>query len=322
MAQVSDFNVMPNPVFVKCKTAECVKFEKTDLAFAYRTQLVKAGGRPPGAFATGVATKQLKRNDCDRDDSCLKQLAQLARTPYALYTDLDVDKDNFVVMTGRVVSDEGKRAREAMTVRLPKGKEPLADVVQVALGRLFEQLKVKELSVPKAAVAEVKTPDIVKPPTEPVKPIETLKTPEPTKPVTDVAKVEPTTVTDMMPPPMPTVETKSSAAPIGLLVGGTVVALAGGIIWGVGAGQMAALKINDGALPIGRRDSGTTQAVNGSLSTQTVGAVALGVGGVAAVSGLVWLLTQEKGEAPKSTSVTFGIAPTGNGGMASIQGSF
>ncbi len=62
-----------------------MKFEKTDLAFAYRTQLVKAGGRPQGAFATGVATKQLKGNDCDRDDSCLKQLA-LGTQCQALYT--------------------------------------------------------------------------------------------------------------------------------------------------------------------------------------------------------------------------------------------
>jgi hypothetical protein len=256
--------------------------------------------------ASRQAFASLKRQDCDRSDECVGQLAAKAKALYGVYGEVDLDTSNMVTATGRVVRDDGVKVREAVVVKLPMGKEPYRDVVKVAITRLFEQLKVSQLPVAKP-VEVVKTPEVVKAP-EPVK-VPEVKT----------AEVG-------MPPPMPppVVEAKvepSKAAPIGLLVGGAVVALAGGIIWGVGVSQVSPLNVNNGAVGGGRRDEATTKTIGSSEATQTVGAVALGVGAVAAASGLVWLLTQEK-DVTKSTTITFGIAPTGNGGMASIQGSF
>ncbi|MCC6336641.1 MAG: hypothetical protein IT380_21960 [Myxococcales bacterium] len=124
----------------------------------------RAGALVPDTGSLEVAIKQLKRTDCDREDACLQGLAQKAETLYALYGSVDYTLEGAVVATGRVVRDDGQVVSGPSTVSVPKSTDTFKDVARVALTRLLEQLRLKELPPSRPVAVSPPQPEHVGPP--------------------------------------------------------------------------------------------------------------------------------------------------------------
>ncbi len=303
---VGNLPIITFPLQVKCTTPECKKIDKKELDYAFRSAMIEAGVRPLNRDGSDIMAK-LKRQDCETSDDCLSELARLSAQLYGLYVQLDIDKDNNVIVTGRIVRDDGKITRETSSVRIPKGSETLKAVAPVAFNRFCVQLNLAGISTSRP-VEPVKPPVVVKE-------IVVVKAPE------VVGKPDPLGVT-RPPDPPPVVVEKSKALPIGLMAGGGAAAVIGSVLWGVGAGEAGALKVTDGAVTSGNYVPGAGSKVSGSQTKQILGGVVLGLGVASAVTGLVLLLTQDAAEEKSEQKLSFGFAPTANGGVAVVQGSF
>lgn len=251
----------------------------------------KSGALVPDTASLELAVKELKRQDCEREDECLKQLAAQAQTLYALYASVDYSLEGAVVATGRVVRDDGKIASALQTVTMPKGKDAFRDVAKVALVRLLEQLELAKL-----------------PPFRPVeKPVEVK---------TDVPKQEPE-VKLPPPPPPPVVEKGVPPAKIAgwTMVGVGAAALVGGVVMlAVADPQLDGARV---IVPTGTQSQGeAADAYRTARTQQTIGGVIAGVAGAMAVGGLVMVLMTGDDEPTKSVSVM----PVAGGAMVSIGG--
>lgn len=167
-----------------------------------------------------LALKELKRQDCEREDECLVQLAKKAESLYWLYTSVDYTLEGAVVVSGRIVRDDGKIVSPFETVKLAKGATR-SRTSRRTLTQLFVQLKIGEL--PATRPVEVVKEPVKDPVKDPVK--------EPVKePIKDP------------PPPMPPLIVEDTgagqrSAGRGLVYGGAGVLVVGGVLAGVGAGM-------------------------------------------------------------------------------------
>ncbi len=305
--------VAPFPLeIVRSGTPEMKKADKDLMVIEFRRLLLRSGADAPDLATMRTALQELKRQDCARNDECLKELAQKAKALYAVYAEADLDLSNQVVITGRIVRDDGVKAREPVVLKLPRGTEPFKDVAKVGITRLFEQLQLSML--PAAKPVEVKEPEV--------------KTPE-VKAVDPVAGTG-TGIPNIVAPPMPPPEAKSQALPIGLMVGGGAVAVLGAVLWGSGAADAGNLKVDPatgfvGAVPTAENtESKLASTASGSERKQIIGGVLLGAGIAAGVTGLVLLLTSQSAEdaALNKSKMSFGFAPTANGAAAFVGGTF
>lgn len=283
-------SVMLFPLEFKRVPAAMPKADRDGLVSDAERLLRVAGAQLPDLAKGEAALADLKRQDCEREDACLQQLAQKAETLYALYVNVDFKLEGQVVVTGRVVRDDGKLVSPLTTVTLPKGaNEKHRDIAKNALTGLYDLLKVKDLP----AVREVAQP---------------------------VAVLPPPVVTELPPPPPPPAEVKvapSGPSPLakGLVYAGAGVAVAGiaTLIAGVGFGGSA------GKTEVGNDLYATDAQAAANLATgrtlTTVGFVGLGLGAAAAAVGAVlWATT------PGAPQVTF--MPTAQGGALVVGGSF
>ncbi len=259
----------------------------------YKRLLRNAGATVPDAATLEDALAELKRQDCDRDNDCLKQLAQKGKTLYAVYASVDLDvTQTKVTATGRVVRDDGKLMGEPgaqlVSVTVPIGSDTYADAVRVALTRLFETLGVKKLPAVRPAEGAVVTPpgNGVKPPNG-----------------------------DGVVPPPPVTPSTGAMRKAGWAVAGTgAAALVVGGVFGV-MGLTEKGKVSSSG-PANLAEAQARQRADGNF---TVGAIATGVGVVAAAAGVVMVLLdppeEKKGEAP-----TVGVAPVPGGGVVVVGG--
>ncbi|GMU62550.1 MAG: hypothetical protein AMXMBFR34_43130 [Myxococcaceae bacterium] len=249
----------------------------------------RSGALVPDTGTLELAFKQLKRTDCDREDACLQGLAVKAETLYGLYADVDYTLEGAVTATGRVVRDDGQVVSGPLTISMPKSSDPFKDVVRVALTRLLEQLKLREL-----------------PSSRPVATVTPLEHVGPPPPETYIPKDPPQ-------PPPTVVERRSLRRPIGFTVAGVggAMAVTGAIVAGLANAGVASLPRTDGAI-----EAGSVGAYQALRTQETVGWVLVGTGLAAAGVGLGVALT-----AP-SSSVTVTPTITPGGGGVSIQGVF
>ncbi len=288
-AQGAKPSVMSFPLEFKRVPAAVTKAEREGLTSDAERLLRAAGAQLPDFAKAEQALAELKRQDCEREDACLQQLAQKAETLYALYANVDFTLEGMVVVTGRVVRDDGKLVAPLQTVTLPRGKDKHRDVAKNALVALYELLKVKELP----PVREVAQPVVA--------------TVEP-------KKVEPVVVT----PPVVTQPGPSEPSPVaktlvyagaGVAVAGLAAAIAGAAVGG-GAGK---LRVGNEGLYATDAEAAANLATGRTLTT--VGFVGLGLGAAAAAVGAVlWAST------PSSPKVTF--VPMAQGGAFVVGGSF
>ncbi len=293
LAQAPRPSVMPFPLEFKRTPSGFSKEDKEAMQRDYTRLLRLAGGQVPDFARYDLALKELKRQDCEREDECLVQLAKKSEALYALYASVDSTLEGAVLVTGRVVRDDGKVACASQSVKLARGKDPFKDIARNALTQLFSQLKVGELeAVRKVEVAKA----------EPVK--------------VEPVKVVPPVVTDP-PPAMPPLVTEDSgagarAAGQGLVFGGAGIAVVGAVLAAVGGLNGSALGLQNEPVPFAKLD-----ALTSARTLTTVGFVGLGVGAVsAAVGAILW------GTAGAAPVTQVSVVPTVGGGVVQLGGRF
>lgn len=280
--------VMPFPLEFKRVPGGFGKEDKEALQREYTRLLRQSGAFTPDFAKSDLAMKELKRQDCEREDECLAQLASKAEALYGIYTSVDYTLEGAVVASGRVVRDDGKVAAPTQTVKLAKGKDPFKDIARNAIVALFAQLKVNEL-----------------PAVRPVVQADPPKTTDPKPFVNDP------------PPPLPPllVEDEGAgqrSAGKGILVTGLGVGVVGGVLAAVGAGiGYGTERGTDGAVV-----EGQVQNAQLGQTLATVGFIGAGVGAVTAVVGaIVW------GTA-KPPPVQASVSPTAGGAVVQFGGTF
>ena len=184
-AQDSRPELAPFPLEIIRTGDDCTKKDKDELRTLLPMMIRSAGASvPDGAKLTG-ALFELRRQDCNRDDTCLAQLSRLAGSLYGLYTQLDFDLDGNVVASGRVVRDDGRAVRAARTVKLPLRAGSFKVVAHAALDQLLAQLDVAQLPPSRPQEPRVEAPSL--PPVPSQKP-ELMLSP-PVRPLMPVAVV-------------------------------------------------------------------------------------------------------------------------------------
>ena len=244
-----------------------------------------AGALVPDFARYELALKELKRQDCEREDACLVQLAKQSQSLYALYASVDYTLEGAVVVSGRVVREDGKVASPTETVKLPKGRDAFKDIAKNALVQLFAQLKIGELSA--------------------TRPVEAVKIEPVKEPIKDP------------PPPLPPLVVEDLGAGQrsvgrGLVFAGAGVAVVGAVLASVGAGIGYGKDLNMKNVPSSERD-----AVVAAQTLTAVGFVGLGLGGVtAAIGGVLW------GTAAPAPISNVSVVPMAGGGVVQFGGRF
>ncbi len=288
-AQAPSASVMPFPLEFKRTPSGFSAEEKEAMQREYTRLLRLAGAQVPDFARYDLALKDLKRQDCEREDECLVLLAKKAQSLYALYASVDYTLEGAVLVTGRVVREDGKVASATETVKLAKGRDPFKEIAKNALVQLFAQLKIGELPA--------------------TRPVEVVKV----EPVKD----PPFLLKDPPPPPPPLVVEDIGAgqrsAGKGLVFAGVGVAVVGGVVAAIGCGiGCGVTPTKDGSVPETQFD-----AARSGRNLMTAGLVGLGVGAAAAIVGaIVW----GKAAPPPMSQVT--LLPMAGGGMVQLGGQF
>lgn len=292
-AQAPRPSVMPFPLEFKRSPSGFGKDDKEAMQREYQRLLKLAGALVPEHARYELALKELKRQDCEREDECLVQLAKKAESLYGLYASVDYTVEGAVVVSGRVVRDDGKVVSPTETVKLAKGKDPFKDIAKNALVQLFAQLKVGALPAERQ-----------------------VETPKTDTPKTDTPKVENPKVENPPPPPPPLVIEDTGAgqrnAGKAMTYVGAGVAIVGAGLAVAGAGMGYGLGLSDANVP-----PASLETIRTARTLTTVGFVGLGVGALTAGIGAVLWGTAAP---PPVTQVT--VVPTAGGGVVQLGGTF
>ncbi len=237
-------------------------------------------------------------SDFKTSDASLARVAQLAKVLYAGYASLLLSPKNELVLTARVVRDDGEVVATAQ-VTAPRGKEPLPDALISLTERLFVELRTKEL-----------------PATRPPSKAE----PKPAPVVIEVKQLEsrPEPVVSAPPPPPPLElageplsKPGSHLRPIGFVLAGAGAAIgAGGAVLYGTAGSVRRDEVGNVFFEDAR-------LVTDIRTKQGLGLGMLVGGGVIAGAGLVMALLFAN-DAPAAVTVL----PVSDGAVVSVGGTF
>ncbi len=246
-AQTPRPSVMPFPLDFKRAPSGFSQEDKETMQREYTRLLRLAGAMVPDFGRYDLALKELKRTDCERQDECLVQLAQKAEALYGLYASVDYTIEGAVVVSGRVVREDGKVASPSNSVKLAKGRDSFKDIAKNGLVQLFSQLKVGDL-----------------PATRQVEPLKELPPP---------------------PPPL-VIEDRGAgqrSAGKALLFTGVGLAAVGGAMAAIGCGfGCGATPTSSGSLPLAQ-----LRGVQTGQTLTAIGWAGLGAGAVAAAVGAI-----------------------------------
>ncbi len=249
----------------------------------------------PLTTAAQEALIALKRQDCDRDDGCLQQLAQKAQTLYAMYASIDYTIEKNVVASGRVVGDDGTLMRRQVAVTLPKGKAAFGVVAREALAKLVGELELTKLPASRAVVV---------PPTPAV-----VEKVEPAKSEVPVETITPVVVGPPPPqPPMVQASSDSTRTVAYVTIGAGLAAVIFGAAYGLTAEPIRFDETNVVAADASK--------VAGTRLRQGIGLGAVGAGAAAIIVGaVIW------GTSPAS-GPSVAVMPIAGGGIVSVGGTF
>lgn len=264
------------------------RFEKELQASWFKLLDERSGALVPSRKEAEASLKETKRLDFRESDEALAKFGEKAGTLYAVFVSLQYTAKKQLVLSGRVVRDDGKLMKTAR-VELPKGEDTIVARFTPLAELFFTELGLAGLPTFK----EVKTVEPVKPPPP--------------------DKVEVKKVDLPPPPPPPVVDTGVGQRTAGqvLVIGGGGVAVVGAVLLGAGAGIGGSLGVNQGNVPADKvAEWRTAQTLSGA------GLVTLGVGAVAAaIGGIVWAT------AP-AAPVKVTVAPLAGGAVLGFQGEF
>jgi hypothetical protein len=276
----------------------------------FRLQVLKQSNvATPTPSAWDAALAQLKRQDCETNDDCLRELAVTAGALYAIHASVEQDltKTN-VTAQARIVRRDGVLieigGQRVSKVELPKGKESFEAAAKTALSRLLASMKLGEL------------PSTL-PAAEPVKPVVQQEAPDAG---VAVAQVEPQVVDAGIPPPPPLV-VENAPTPPGKIAAYTLIGVgAAGVVVG-GAFGIVALGDKDGITGVMNGNGNPSQ-----VSTQqavdrnaTISAVSISIGVACAAAGAALYFLSP--DADNHTVITAAPMP-GGGAMVGIGGRF
>lgn len=277
--------LMPLPLeFKQAATADFSTNDREALQREYIRLLRLAGAQVADFAHYEVALKDLKREECERHDDSLAQVAKKAETLYALYASIDATTDGELVVSGRVVRDDGKPATALESVRFRRGADSPLSMVKTALGDLFAQLKIGDLS--------------------PTREVELAKV-EPAK-----EPQEPALVTS--PPVIQDAGAGQRSVGKALVYSGGAVALVGALVAGAGAGIGYRQDLKQMNVPAGQVETLAT-----AKTLTAVGFVGIGVGALAAgVGAILW------GTAAPAPLTQVSVLPMTGGGVVLLGGEF
>ncbi len=293
LAQEATASVMPFTLDVQRVAPGFSKKETEELRLELPRLLRVAKLSVPSTAVSTEALIALKRQDCDRDDGCLQQLAQKAETLYALYASVDYTIEKNVVAAGRVVGDDGSLVRRQISVTLPKGKAAFGAVAREALAKLVEELELTKLPTSRAVVVAPTPAAVVKP--EAV----VVDAPVAVKPVAEVPPPQ---------PPMVQASNDSTRTIAYVTIGAGLAAVIFGAAYGLTAEPIRFDETNVVAEDAGK--------VAGTRLRQGIGLASVGVGAAAIIVGaVIW------GTSPAS-GPSVAVMPIAGGGVVSVGGTF
>ena len=279
--------VAPFTLDVKRTPSGFSKKEKEELQKLFPMLVRGSDAAVPESAKLSSALSELKRQDCEREDECLTQLAKLAGALYGLYVSVDYNTDKHVIAVGRVVRDDGVSMGPAQTVDILKATGAFKEIARDALNQVLTKLAVGKLS--------------------PFRPVATVVQPFVNEPVKDPVRV------DVPPPPPPPQFEKHTS--IGRIIGWVGV--------GVGAAVAVGGVISFATAPVVRKDGeGNILPADRLKLAPAQSQQALGVGlmagglGVAA-AGAVMVAISKDSETVKTT-----LVPLPGGGVVLVGGTF
>lgn len=283
--------IMAAPLAIRRVPAGVTAADQERLQREFIRQLKLAGAAVPEFARFTAALEDFTRQDCDRDDGCLVQLAKKAETLYGLFASVDVTVEGVVVVQARIVRDDGEVVRPLISASRPRGKEPFVDAARAPLVDALKRLDLGSLAVQRPVA--VKPPALVPPVVEPPPPAPVVEAPPPPAPLVVVA-----------PPP-----TGPPAAALALIISGGTVTLVGAALGLVGLVMGSTLQTTGGLL----RDAGDVRRAQTAGTLATSGLIGLGLGTAALAAGLIVLLTSGPAVA---------IVPVDGGGVMAFGGAF
>jgi hypothetical protein len=292
----------PHPIEVL--TREVTPAQNETLQKEYRRLLSLSQVSMPARSVLTQALTDLKRQDCATSDECLRKLSVLGGTLYALHVSAVKDPNGSTTLTARVVRDDGKLVLGPLSQKEARKGTEAVDVTMVrALNGLLAAAKLGQLPPSREATVAVVTPPVEAPKVDAGVPVVVEK---PVEAVDAGVAFTPPPPPPLEPSPLKTVGTVTMVAGGGL-------AVIGGVILGVGAGQAAGLEVIGGAV----RSDQAQQAVS-TNTLQGIGSTLLVAGGVAAAAGLVLRLVAPDEPVSK---VSVSAAPVPGGAAVMIGGS-
>ncbi len=278
--------VAPFPLEIIRTSDDCTKKDSDDLQKLLPMMLRSAAASVPDNAKLAAALETLRRQDCNREDACLAQLATLAGSLYAFAGQVDFNLDGEVVASGRVVRDDGRAVRSPRTVKVARGASSFRDTALAALKQLLIELDVAHL------------PAFM--PQEPLVEVAPLPVTRPTVAVVAVPAVPPA--------PAPSGVNPFHVAGLAGLGAGAVCMVVGGVV--LGTAGSARTDVSQGVVRVFAEDAGK---VAGIQRAQTAGVALLAVGaGLAVVGAGLALFGPEK---PLTT-----VVPINGGAAVLISG--
>jgi hypothetical protein len=270
---------------------------KEDLTADFTALLRKAGATVPNRGAMEAALTALNRQDCAQENSCLAQLADKAKTLYAVHLTLDFDvKKKQLVAQARIVRSDGTQVATTKTKAVAQGKRAFAAAAEEVFGLVIDGLGIKDLpaTLPKAPEP---APVVVAPP--PPRPVPEVK----------VALAEPA------PPPATGLKTIGTIGTIGLAAGAAVAA-AGAVVLTLSATSGRQLDMGQNIVPrAGESVTDAAKAYRNAENLRLPGIILAGAGVAVAATGAVLLMM-----APKAPAAHIAIAPTPGGATVAFTG--
>jgi hypothetical protein len=265
-------------------------------------KLLRDGGVVmPNSASLSETIVALRRQDCDRENACLSSLALRSQSLYALYASIDTELGDVVVVTGRVVRDDGLEMGRVKGLSAKATGKTFVTVGKGLLAKLVAELKVSSLE-----------------PTRPVAKPEPLVTTKPSEPEGGVVVAAAPDVGAQLSLPPPTPPEGSPLKTVGFVTAGVGVAaaIAGGVLFGVGSGSVRQIN-DDGAVVPGAGQS-PEDAVKSYRQATTLQPAGLGllIGGVAAgVAGLALGLAT-----PGGGTTRISVVPAPGGPFIGVSG--
>lgn len=304
LAQQVELAVLP--IEVTRPPAPLKPSERDEMTSALKRHLRAAGVDTPPTARLEKAWGELKRQDCATEDACVAQFAAKASSLYALYTSVDQTTTGEVVVSGRIVRDDGKPVRPTTTVRVPASKgTAYSALVKQGLERLVKQLSVPTL--PPTREAAYKPVEVIT--VTPVK-----ETPPPAALPDAGVEVAVVTAPDAglsMPPPPPPLESPLRTIGLVTAITGGAAALLGGAMFTAGRLDAENLLDENGFL---RHSTSAENARN--ATTMQIAGTSIGLLGVAAAATgfALWIMNAP----PEKTA--FLLFATDRGASVAVSG--